>query len=212
MPELLADFDAENPLLCAAMHPKVAAITLKTGLLLNPTLLQLAQLPMLGDPAALEQRLQAPMRAGFSGRCGEYTQFSYTTKPISAFASCGPKVIPRSVRVSGADIVIAAIRLSDLIDSHLPVIFSDWVPTRTDAVLSVRPALDQLPWKSLRTGRFDGKNFGYNAEALVHGVVPITLLSWAVSSIAARDRLISWGDHAVRPPLEIAVRPNWFFS
>lgn len=158
---------------------------------------------------------QVPIPPG--GYLSDYVPFYFTSNsPMLLNILTGHNGIQQRPK---AEIVILVSSLHRIADHGLPFVFTDrHAYLNTANYYADLGALDRIDWKLLQARNFKrdpndpGKGERYQAEALVHGRVPVTALlgvACAGSDPAAELRAMVAGAGV---GLKIAERPDWYFG
>jgi hypothetical protein len=171
----------------------------------------------IGNPDLIAKRLSRKVPIPPGGGLGDYVPFYFTPhSPMLYNILTGYRAdVPRRER---REIVIVAARLWRMAELNLPFVFSDRHAYLELARFSSNlEELDRIDWALLRARDFrrdpddPGKLERYQAEALVHGCVPLEAIEGiACADGASRQRLEQMITQA-GVALKVAICPDWYF-
>lgn len=171
----------------------------------------------IGNPELIERRQRREVPIAPHGTLSDYVPFYFTPwSPMLYNISTGYAGIPRQ---KNEDIAIIVSSLPALDQLDLDYIVSD-----RHAYLALatffrdRARLEALPWKDWRNRHFerhpeDPERFDrYQAEALVHGTVPLQAISGVVVYTESMGkRVTQWLAHS-DAKIKVLARPGWYFQ
>ncbi len=170
----------------------------------------------IGSPELIQKRASHPVPIDPGGTLGDYVPFYFTPWSIMLFnIKTGHNNV---IKQPNGKIVILVSSLPRLQEVDARFVFTNGHAYLKETDYFDDPAaLDRIDWKLIQAKDFKrdnddpGKLGRYQAEALVHGHVPISgLLGIACYDSAARQEI----EHAAKArtlPIKVETLPSWYF-
>lgn len=176
---------------------------------------QLKNYVEIGDQNLIENRSKKTVPCYPHGTLSDYVPFYFTPiTPMFLNIKRGERGVPKR---ANEEIVILFSSLSKISDNDLKFVFTDRSAFRESARFSsdINDLNEYVPWKDLKSRNFrrqdneDGFQ-RYQAEALVHGTVPIKAFRAFITfnkSAAHKVKILS---QESSKKIDVVERPNWY--
>jgi hypothetical protein len=211
----LPELTAENAYIFRITHRNNLAWILENGLHARKSKLQDPDFVKIGMPDLIEKRHLQKVDQPPGGTLSDYIPFYFTPRSMMAYnIYTGRNVKQRD----NSEIVILKSSLRELQEQGLPFLFTDRHASAIGAKFSNElDQLDRVDWKILQNSDFSRDNDDldktnrYQAEALVHGAMPIEALLCVACCDAGQK---SWAENLIAESnvkLKVCSNRGWYF-